>query len=281
MAKGREELRSAFLNKKSSFISKLTRALWISSLAMMMSPLMIQKSFAATSTWSALPADNDWNNVGNWSAGVPTDVAEFNFSPITSLDLTAVTPGVNQIVFNVAATDPQYTINTSGFTLDISNTGITNNSAVVQTFNVNGGSLRFNTTASASTGSSNVSIINGNLLEFRDTSTASTATITNNFVLAFSNSSTANAANITNNPGSELAFNTDSTAGSATITNSGNTNFFNSSKAGTSHITNNLSHFLDFFDTSTAEGSTITNNGTTEFLIHPLLVPQPSPIMVH
>ena len=105
-------------------------------------------------------------------------------------------------------------------------------------------------------------ITNDDSLTFRDTSTASNATITNNGGLGFLDASTAGNAIITNN--GSLNFDPASTAGNATITNNKFLNFFGTSTAGNASIFNNNS--LDFFDASTAGNATITNNaGATTF----------------
>nr|WP_249809710.1 autotransporter domain-containing protein [Bradyrhizobium sp. 139] len=107
------------------------------------------------------------------------------------------------------------------------------------------------------------SITNAGLLNFRKTSTAGSATITNNLggTLNFYHSSTGGSATITNE--GYLSFFASSTAGNAAITNNTNLSFNDASTAGNATITNDNS--LQFFNTSTAGNATITNNSILEF----------------
>ncbi len=83
---------------------------------------------AQTTTWSSMPADSDWNNAANWSAGVPnssTADAIFNTSSITSPALSADTE-VDSILFTG---DPFDILATPGNTLTISGTGVASSTA--------------------------------------------------------------------------------------------------------------------------------------------------------
>ncbi len=135
----------------------------------------------------------------------------------------------------------------------------------------------------ASTAGSATIANNNGVLSFHDTSTAGSATITNDGTVHFLDASTAGNATITNN--SYLEFINGSTAGNATIINS-SLSFgltFDEATAGSAIIINN-SYLLfartgtagnatiantggmDFIDTSTAGNATITNAGTIQFL---------------
>ncbi|MDO8396184.1 MAG: autotransporter domain-containing protein [Bradyrhizobium sp.] len=108
--------------------------------------------------------------------------------------------------------------------------------------------------------------INSGNLNFYNTNTAGSATITNNGIVHFADASTAGNATITQNgnTGSYFLFTDDSTAGNAAITNNGVMGFVDSSSAGSATITN--TGVLTFSNTSTAGGSTIFNNsGTLSF----------------
>jgi outer membrane autotransporter protein len=98
-------------------------------------------------------------------------------------------------------------------------------------------------------------------LEFYDTSTAQSATITNTGLLRFNNTSTAGSAAITNN--NTMRFYHTATAGSATVANNSGLEFYDSSAAGNATITNNS--ILTFDDTSAAGNASITNNAFLNF----------------
>jgi autotransporter-associated beta strand protein len=80
-------------------------------------------------------------------------------------------------------------------------------------------------------------------LEFNDTSSAESATITNNGLLTFRANSTAGNAVITNN--NQFLFNNDSTAGNATITNTNQLTFFSNATAGNATIMNSGNVLFD------------------------------------
>src|SRR5919201_3174773 len=95
-------------------------------------------SFAGSATWKASPATGDWNTATNWTPQTvpngPSDVATFATSNTTHVSLSAQTE-VNGITFNPGAS--AFTItgppNTSGFTLNITGVGVTNDSGTTQT----------------------------------------------------------------------------------------------------------------------------------------------------
>jgi len=123
----------------------------------------------------------------------PADIATFALSNTTNVSISANTE-VNGITFTPAATNP-YTITCGpGLRLDISGTGITNNSGIVQNFRVAagapgvaGGTIFFFNTATAgslTTFTTEGSAFNGfgnvGSVVFADASSAGSATIVNN-----------------------------------------------------------------------------------------------------
>ena len=87
---------------------------------------------AGSATWNLNPASNDWNTAANWTPAtvpnMPADTATFGVSNKKSIS-TSAGFGLNGMVFNPGAS--AYTISTSDF-IDISGTGIVNNSGVTQ-----------------------------------------------------------------------------------------------------------------------------------------------------
>ena len=94
---------------------------------------------------------------------------------------------------------------------------------------------------------------------------ATIANVNGNAVLRFFDSSNAGQANITNDDGS-IDFRNTSSAGSASIDNNGNgtINFRNTTSAGNATINNNDFGFIRFIDTSSAANATINNNGQNQ-----------------
>src|SRR6266404_4778877 len=94
-------------------------------------------AYAVSAQWDLDLISGDWNTAANWMPmGVrngPADIATFAPSHTTDVSISANTE-VNAITFTSAATNP-YTIRvSSGLTLTLSGTGITNNSGVTQNF---------------------------------------------------------------------------------------------------------------------------------------------------
>jgi autotransporter-associated beta strand protein len=268
-------------------------------------------AYPNSTQWDLDPISGDWNTAANWTPmGVPNgpaDIATFGLSNTTDVSISASTD-VNAIVFTAAATNP-YTITASpGLTLTISGVGIMNNSGITQNFVSGGpgstssypsGLIQFTNSATAgnfttfvnSGGTSGHANPGGTY--FLDTSTAGSATISNNGgglnasggVTGFFDTSTAATSTINNNAstvnagGGETQFFDSSSAGNATITNHGATVisagpgftvFFDSSSAGSARIINNGSGggtsrygYTEFVQDSTADNATITNNGGT------------------
>jgi autotransporter-associated beta strand protein len=116
---------------------------------------------AGSATWNLNPTTGDWNTAANWTpATIPngsSDTASFMASNASGVSLSANTE-VSGLVFNPGAA--AFTISPNpGTTLDITGTGVTNNSGVMQNFvatvdtNLNHGFIQFwnNTTAGSST----------------------------------------------------------------------------------------------------------------------------------
>jgi autotransporter-associated beta strand protein len=209
---------------------RLRAALLTSSALALAWMLPATPSHAQDATWLASPGSGDFDTGANWStATVPTGTAFFGTSSTTGLSFSQNPTTVGGWTFNAGASN--YTF-TNGNVLNFTGAGIV----------INGGSA---------------TIISNSILTFQNSSTAGSATITNNVDgLFFFNSSTAGSAAITNSGG--LHFGDTSTAGSASITNNLNTTFQNTSTAGNATITNNST--LTFQDSSTAGGAAIINN---------------------
>src|SRR6516165_8561644 len=90
--------------------------------------------YGSSAEWDLDPISGDWNTADNWTPnGVPNgpaDVATFGLSNTTDVSLSTRPIEVNSIIFTAAATNP-YTITCgAGFRLDISGTGVANNSGI-------------------------------------------------------------------------------------------------------------------------------------------------------
>jgi autotransporter-associated beta strand protein len=145
---------------------------------------------AQDATWQLNPGSGDFNTATNWSpATVPTGTAFFGTSNTTALSFSSPTTNVGGWTFNAGA---------SNYTFTNVNVVKLNGAGIV----VNGGSATF---------------VNGNLLQFQNSSTAGNATITNNSNLIFANSSSAGNATITNN--SILLISDTATGGTARFIN--------------------------------------------------------------
>jgi autotransporter-associated beta strand protein len=188
---------------------------------------------AQDATWLAAPGTGDFNTAANWTpATVPTGTASFGASNTTNLTISAATT-IGGWTFNAGASN--YTFTNNGSLLTFTGAGIV----------INGGSAN----------------ITSSFMDFQNSSTAGSATITTSQVLEFDNSSTAGSATITNT--GNVGFDNSSTAGNATITNNSYLVFQGTSTAGNATITNNDA--LVFFDSGTAGSATITNNGDLGF----------------
>ncbi|HEY1544513.1 MAG TPA: autotransporter domain-containing protein [Xanthobacteraceae bacterium] len=236
-------------------------------------------AYAQSATWAG--PGSEWNTSSNWSpATVPTATAIFAGATPTTVTFGALITGIDTIQFNAGA--PAYTFELSAAqTLNITGTGIVNNSANAPTFTGPGTpglgeTINFQ---NASTAANANFLLTNETLQFLSSSNAGTATITNN-ASATTNfeagSSAANATIINNNggltifgrtPGADTA-----TAANAHITNNsgGDLFFLAATTAGNAVIVNNTGGFVQFGDsglgeTATAGNSTITGSGTISF----------------
>ena len=171
--------------------------------------LVITATPAGPPVWSPTPGNSDWNIGGNWVGGtVPTatDIAQFNTSTITTIDIQQANTQVGSLQFNAGA--PAYTFNVTGTgggaaSLVILGDGIADISGNAPTFVVSG--------VSGAPGT----------LQFRNSSAAGDAVIVTNAFgqTIFSDKSTGHLARLITNAGGVVDFSgTSGTAGNNRIT---------------------------------------------------------------
>jgi outer membrane autotransporter protein len=259
--------------------------------ALLATSFLTSIAHAQDATWSTSPGTNDWNTSGNWSpATVPTGIASFGSSVTTSLVFSAASTSIGTIQFNSGA--PAYTFTIphviAAKNLNLTGTGIVNNSANAPTFVLNiGGTINFLNSSTAA--NAHVQMFLGSL-SFQNTSTAGNAVVTmsDSFhpgFITFKNSSSAGNASFTLSETSgaqipaELVFLDTSTAANATIVNNpgvgiggARTEFgifggTDTATAGNANITNNDQSSTAFYAHTTAANATIVNNsgGGTSF----------------
>ena len=120
--------------------------------------LVINAGGAAPPAWSAIPATSDWNTAANWTTStVPTatDIAQFNTSTTTTIDIRQANTQVGGLQFNTGA--PAYIFNVTGTagvasSLIVSGSGVADISGNAPTFVVSGvagalGTLQFTNSA--------------------------------------------------------------------------------------------------------------------------------------
>jgi autotransporter-associated beta strand protein len=122
---------------KSGALPRFLRATFIAGLLPAVLLLLpIQPTYAGSATWKSSPNDGRWNIPSNWRPPTipdgPDDTATFDRSFITGVFVYNAFIEVNGIVFTAAA--KPYTIALSYGFLDITGTGVTNNSTVTQNF---------------------------------------------------------------------------------------------------------------------------------------------------
>ena len=139
---------------------------------------------AWSATWNLNPTSSDWNAALNWTPNTvpngPADVASFGLSDTAAVSIQ-VDIEVESIVFNPGASPFSFTMDAPSFgggNLTISGTGITNNSAVLQNFSVDGSGI-ISFTNAATAGNGTIFTLNY-YVEFGDTSTAGTASFVAN-----------------------------------------------------------------------------------------------------
>ena len=215
---------------------------------------------AQDATWLLNPGSGDFDTSANWTpAAVPTGTAIFGASNTTSITFSTDT-AVGTLQFDAGA--PAYSFELSSNSLELTGTGIVNNSSNVTTINNTGpGGTFFLNSSTAGNAAITNNVTNGGSVEFANTSTAGNATITNNGsgpgATFFVDTSTAGNATITNNGGAFVEFNDSSNAGSATVTtNSGSTTLFqNTASGGQARFITNAGGIFDI--------SLLTSGGTT------------------
>jgi uncharacterized protein with beta-barrel porin domain len=194
---------------------------------------------ALDSDWKAAPVSGDVTNSNNWVQGLPDGTGFFNVSTITALTNTGNATQFGGFNFEKGA--PAHTLSNSN-SLTFVNAGIV----------INGGSFTLTTTTFGNT-------------TFRS-GTASSATFNIAGILNFRNSSTAGTAAVTNVNGGHTDFSDSSLGGSATITNQGNgsgTIFHDTSNAQNATIFNQSSGaFTTFQDSANAGSATIPNQSS-------------------
>src|SRR5262249_50236031 len=91
---------------------------------------------AGSASWILNPGSNDWNTAANWTPATvpngPSDTATFGASNTTDVSCSAGTE-ISALNFNADASAFTFTP-TPSVLLNISGTGITNNSTAIQTF---------------------------------------------------------------------------------------------------------------------------------------------------
>jgi autotransporter-associated beta strand protein len=235
-------------------MNKTTVALLVPAVCLLTSQL----SFAGSATWNSNPTSEYWDDDDNWTPSShpngPTDVATFDVSSRTFINLEAFPHDVevDSVVFDSGASAYQITTNNSYWEqLDftISGAGVINNSGVLQRFSIS--FVRYNADGYPST------------ISFKNNAAAGDLT---GFIVGGSEGDETFAG--------VLTFNDTSSAGSSIIDNlggrgwllNGETNFRNSSSAASAVITNKTNFDggggeVWFYDTSNAGNSTIINNG--------------------
>jgi len=249
--------------------------------------LMVQDGVAGSATWNLNPASGDWNTAANWTpATIPngsSDTASFAASNASDVSLSANTE-VSGIVFDSGASAFTITPN-PGTTLDITGTGITNNSGAIQNVvttvdtNLNHVFLQFwnNTTAGSSITYTNKAApanTYGGSTWFLGNSNAGSATFINEGgampadfivggVLAFEdNSSAADAivmnygGTVENANGGEVDFGAVSFASTATAANALITNYPATARGA-------QGGFASIYPGTTAADATFINNGAS------------------
>jgi autotransporter-associated beta strand protein len=221
---------------------------------------------AATSTW--IGPGQDFATPTNWSAGVPTDIAEFSgTAPVSPVVAAPANPGspvsagsyqLNTIQFDSGA--GPYSITLEGtqrhsVTLTVAGSGIRNLSSNTQQLITNGGLLAFTNQASLDA----VTLIN-----------QASSIDMNRGQITFDGTSNAGQATILNRSATTTSFNAASSAGAARITNSAGTTLFNDqASAGRSTLTNLDSAFGNSFrfnGAASGDEAVIINNGTASVL---------------
>ena len=261
---------------------------------------------AGSATWGINARNGNWNTAANWTPNRvpngPGDVAAFWTSNVTTLSITTTTIEVDRIIFISGAAPFKIAIDSSNgiANLEITGSGIVNDSGVVQSFHggrqtgiffygtaghltsftANGGLFSFAGSASAGSGTfsvNSVGIFPGQMFFF-DTATAADAAITvSNFGEAsFGDSTTAGNATFDAVTGGFVLFGISSSADHGVFTCSGSPTlgsligFTESATAAQGVFTANgatiagdVGAIINFSDTTTAGAATFVINGGT------------------
>src|SRR4051812_31788111 len=148
--------------------------------------------YAGSATWSLNPSSSDWNTPDNWSPPTvpdgPSDIATFASSSQTLIEIPTATE-VDSIVFQLGAgafTIAQQFGDFGDNSFTFSGEGVVNDSGVIQTLVAsaipNGTEFFFYNSASAGALTSfrlETSDTSATALEFRDSSSAASATVLN------------------------------------------------------------------------------------------------------
>jgi len=153
-------------------------------------------SYAGSATWNLNPTNGDWNTAANWTPvtvpNQPADVATFATSNQTSVSFT--TPGfttISGVTFNSGASPFTIGVGPAGtgtVELELSGTGIVNNSGIIQNVFVNqtvGSETILDFQNSATAGDLMQYVIGSGEINFDDFSSAGTSTITMNGGFSF------------------------------------------------------------------------------------------------
>lgn len=236
-------------------------------------------------TWKSSPADGVWNNSANWDpAGFPNEASEaahFGSSSVTAVSFSEST-AFGSLDFASGASAYTITVGTD-YAVEIIDGNMTNFSANIQNFVVNGGfacldggdvvgDFSFTSTGgidalmsfcNGSAGSASILATNSARVFFQDGATASSANVTteDEGFVAFLDDSTAGTATLTANGSSGFNFMDEATAGSAQVilTDAFSiASFAGTSKAGQANFTGGGQ--VQFGENSSAESATITAN---------------------
>ncbi len=220
--------------------------------AALLSSLAAQQHCVADSaTWSINPSSADWNTATNWVPNTvpngPSDIATFGTSNVTNL-FSNSTVELDSLVFNSGA-DP-FTITTnSGTNLDITGSGIANNSGVIQSLiQIPNGAIFFENNATAG----EMTSFSGTFFVFWDSASAGSASFAVNSVGIYQGS---------------IDFSDNTTAADATVTASNGTQVTLSdfASAGNAVFTVNTGAFVSFFPSATADHAVMTCVGGNMF----------------
>jgi outer membrane autotransporter protein len=238
-------------------------------------------ALAQDAMWQLAPASSDWNTAINWLPPmIPAGTASFGPSNTASISFSAPATTISTLLFQPNASAYRFNLGNPpsgllGQSLDVTGSGIINQSSFTPTLNLNRATLTFHNSSQA--GNSVISTQLFSTVDFRDNSSSGSSSIANSSTLLFHDASSAGAARIKNtgpatiegftaaspNLG-RIVFGAETALGTATIQNDGGT----ISIAGTaerSSISNNQGGTF-FGGTATAANARISNTAGICFL---------------